>query len=65
VVFTGDTLFNQGIGRTDLPGGNYEQLMGSIHTKLMKLPAEVMVYPGHGTETTIGHEIQLNPFLHG
>ena len=64
VVFTGDTLFNQGIGRYDLPGGDYNQLMESIHTKVMKLPADTTVYPGHGPETTIGQESQVNPFLH-
>lgn len=65
VVFTGDTLFNGGVGRTDLPGSSYEQLMDSIHTKLMKLPDDTVVYPGHGPETTIGAERQGNPFLHG
>ena len=64
VVFSGDTLFNYGIGRTDLPGGNYSQLMDSIHTKLMVLPDGTVVYPGHGPETTIGAERQGNPFLH-
>ncbi len=65
VVFTGDTLFNQGIGRTDLPGGNYDQLMNSIHTKLMALPDNTIVYPGHGPKTTIGAERRSNPFLYG
>ena len=65
VVFSGDTLFNYGIGRTDLPGGSYSQLMNSIHTKLMILPDDTAVYPGHGPETTIGTERQGNPFLHG
>ena len=64
VVFSGDTLFNYGIGRTDLPGGNYSQLMNSIHTKLMTLPDNTIVYPGHGPETTIGAERRENPFLH-
>ncbi len=63
VVFSGDTLFNCGIGRTDLPGGSYSQLMDSIHTKLMVLPDDTAVYPGHGPETTIGTERQGNPFL--
>ena len=64
VVFTGDTLFNLGItGRTDIPGGSYSQLMNSIHTKLMILPDNTAVYPGHGPETTIGTERQWNPFL--
>ncbi|GAH28002.1 unnamed protein product [marine sediment metagenome] len=64
VVFSGDTLFNYGIGRTDLPGGNHSQLMNSIHTKLMVLPDNTVVYPGHGPETTIGTERRDNPFLH-
>jgi len=63
VVFTGDTLFNFGIGRSDTPGGNARQLMDSIHTKLMILPDKTIVYPGHGPQTTIGTERQWNPFL--
>jgi len=63
VVFSGDTLFNFGIGRTDMPGGSYSQLMDSIHTKLMVLPDNTVVYSGHGPETTIGTERQWNPFL--
>jgi len=63
VVFSGDTLFNYGIGRCDLPGGSYSQLMDSIRTKLMTLPDETIVYPGHGATTTIGTERQGNPFL--
>ena len=63
VVFSGDTLFNYGIGRTDLPGGNSSQLMNSLHTKLMVLPDNTAVYPGHGPETTIGTERRENPFL--
>ena len=65
VVFSGDTLFNYGIGRYDLPGGDYSQLMKSIDTKLMVLPDETTVYPGHGPGTTIGAERLANPFLHG
>jgi hydroxyacylglutathione hydrolase len=65
VVFTGDTLFNFGIGRSDTPGGNERQLMDSIHTKLMVLPDNTRVYPGHGPETTIGIERKWNPFLGG
>ncbi len=64
VVFTGDTLFNFGIGRYDMSGGNGSQLMNSIHTKLMVLPDNTTVYPGHGPETSIGTERQGNPFLH-
>ena len=63
VLFSGDTLFNYGIGRTDMPGGSYSQLMDSIQNKLMTLPDEVVVYPGHGPETTIGDERRGNTFL--
>jgi glyoxylase-like metal-dependent hydrolase (beta-lactamase superfamily II) len=56
-------LFQQSIGRTDLPGGNYETLMNSIHAELMALPNETIVYCGHGPETTIGSERMNNPFL--
>ena len=65
MVFSGDTLFNYGIGRYDLPGGSYNQLMNSIHTKLMVLPDNTIVYPGHGPDTTIGAERRGNPFLIG
>lgn len=65
VVFTGDTLFNSGIGRTDLAGGSTEKIMESIRIKLMELPDDVAVYPGHGPETTIGQERRSNPFLQG
>ncbi len=63
IIFSGDTLFNYGIGRTDLPGGSYDQLMNSIHTRLMTLPDNTAVYPGHGPDTTIGAERSSNPFL--
>lgn len=62
-LFDGDVLFNQGIGRTDLPGGSTRDLMDSIKNVLMKLPDEVAVYPGHGPETTIGSERRNNPWL--
>lgn len=65
VIFSGDTLFNYGIGRYDLPGGNYSQLMDSLQTKLMALPDDTIVYPGHGPDTTIGDERRDNPFLQG
>jgi len=65
VLFSGDTLFNYGIGRYDLPGGDYSQLMDSLQTKLMGLPDDTIVYPGHGPDTTIGTERQGNPFLQG
>jgi glyoxylase-like metal-dependent hydrolase (beta-lactamase superfamily II) len=63
VVFSGDTLFNYGIGRTDFPGCSHDQLMDSIQNKLMTLPDETIVYPGHGPSTTIGEERRGNPFL--
>ena len=63
VVFSGDTLFNSGIGRTDFPGMSHERLIRSIREKLMVLPDETMVYPGHGPPTTIGDERRGNPFL--
>jgi hydroxyacylglutathione hydrolase len=62
-LIAGDVLFQESIGRTDLPGGDYETLISSIRTKLFVLPDEVTVYPGHGPETTIGHEKKYNPFL--
>jgi hydroxyacylglutathione hydrolase len=61
--FGGDTLFNRGIGRTDLPGGSYEAIVASIQGKLFKLPPETIVYPGHGQVTTIGEEMRENPFV--
>ena len=63
VVFTGDTLFAQSIGRTDFPGGSYPDIMWSLKTKLAKLPDQTVVYPGHGETTTIGKEKNSNPFL--
>ncbi len=63
VVFTGDTLFQYSIGRSDFPGGSHSQLLNSIHTKLMVLPDTTPVYPGHGPESTIGAENRRNPFL--
>jgi glyoxylase-like metal-dependent hydrolase (beta-lactamase superfamily II) len=62
-VFTGDALFEGSIGRTDLPGGNYETLINSITKKLFTLPAETVVYPGHGESTTIGIEVSSNPYF--
>ena len=63
LLFSGDTLFMKGIGRTDLPGGNYETLISSIEEKLFKLPDETIVLPGHGPETTIKKEKRDNPFV--
>lgn len=62
-LFTGDTLFKRSIGRTDLMYGNAQQLLNSIHQKLMKLPEDMVVYPGHGASTTIGEERRKNPWL--
>ncbi|HDR47172.1 MAG TPA: MBL fold metallo-hydrolase [Geoalkalibacter subterraneus] len=62
-VFTGDALFAQSIGRTDLPGGDLDQLLGVIRDKLLVLPDETLVHPGHGPDSTIGREKVLNPFL--
>ena len=62
VVLAGDVLFQNSVGRTDLPGGNHNTLVNSIHKKLFTFPDEVTVYPGHGGETTIGVEKRTNPF---
>ncbi|MCA1584072.1 MAG: MBL fold metallo-hydrolase [Acidobacteria bacterium] len=62
-LFVGDTLFAGSIGRTDLPGGNYDTLMRTITTVLYPLGDEARVHPGHGPDTTIGHERRTNPFL--
>jgi hydroxyacylglutathione hydrolase len=63
MIFVGDTLFCGSVGRTDLPGGSYEQLMHSIRSKLLSRPDEYLVYPGHGPSSTIGEERESNPFL--
>lgn len=63
LLFSGDTLFNSGIGRTDLPGGNMAQLEQSIRNKLFTLPDDILVLPGHGEPTGIGLEKTLNPFV--
>jgi glyoxylase-like metal-dependent hydrolase (beta-lactamase superfamily II) len=62
-LFVGDTLFAGSIGRTDLPGGNYDALMHSIADVLFPLGDEAIVHPGHGPETTIGREKATNPFV--
>ncbi len=62
-VIAGDVLFRESIGRTDLPGGDFDTLIGSIRAHLLSLEDEVVVYPGHGPSTTIGHERKFNPFL--
>jgi glyoxylase-like metal-dependent hydrolase (beta-lactamase superfamily II) len=63
LLIAGDTLFAGSIGRTDLPGGDFEQIMESLHSRILALPDETRVLPGHGQETTIGQERQTNPFL--
>ena len=63
ILIAGDVLFYGSIGRTDLPGGSFERLVGNIKTKLLTLPDETVVYCGHGPETTIGFEKKNNPFL--
>ena len=65
IAFTGDTLFRQSVGRTDLPGGSGRDLIGSIMTKLMVLDDDTVVLPGHGEKSTIGFERRANPFLEG
>ena len=65
IAFTGDTLFRQSVGRTDLPGGSGRDLLGSIVTKLMVLDDDTVVLPGHGAKSTIGFERRANPFLEG
>lgn len=62
-VVAGDTLFQGGIGRTDLPGGDHPQLIASIARELLSLPDDTVVYPGHGEPTTVGHERRTNPYL--
>lgn len=63
VIFSGDTLFANSIGRTDLPGGNHQQLVRSIRERLLSKDDDITVYSGHGHATTIGHERRANPFL--
>jgi glyoxylase-like metal-dependent hydrolase (beta-lactamase superfamily II) len=63
LVMGGDTLFQHSIGRTDLPGGDFEVLMTSIKTKILTLPEATAVYPGHGEPTTVAMEKKFNPFL--
>lgn len=64
-LLSGDQLFAGSIGRTDLPGGSYEDLMNSMATKILTLDDEILVHPGHGAPTTVGHERRTNPFLSG
>jgi hydroxyacylglutathione hydrolase len=62
-LFSGDTLFAGSVGRTDLWGGSFDELLGSLKDKVMQLPDSTIVHPGHGASTTIGHERDTNPFL--
>jgi hydroxyacylglutathione hydrolase len=62
-LISGDTLFAGSIGRTDLPGGSFEKIIDSLHEKLLTLPDDTVVTPGHGPQTTIGQERETNPFL--
>ena len=64
-LITGDTLFNGRIGRTDLIGGDYNEIINSIHSKILPLKDEIIVYPGHGPSSTIGKERVINPYLKG
>jgi glyoxylase-like metal-dependent hydrolase (beta-lactamase superfamily II) len=63
LLFSGDVIFAEGVGRTDLPGGSWELLLASIETQVLTLPDEVTIYSGHGPATTVGHERRANPFL--
>ena len=63
VLFTGDTLFRESIGRTDLPGGDYSWIMRSILERILPLGDEVKIYPGHGPASDLGHESMYNPFV--
>ena len=62
-IITGDALFKGSIGRTDLPGGDYKELISSIENELLSLPDSTVILPGHGPSSTIGEEKQSNPFL--
>jgi len=63
IIFTGDTLFKESVGRTDLPGGAFDDLVKSVRERLFTLPRNTKVYPGHGGSTSIGHEMESNPFI--
>jgi hydroxyacylglutathione hydrolase len=65
LLIAGDTLFARSIGRTDLPGGSFEKIMRSLHDRVLTLPDNTVVIPGHGARTTIGEEREQNPFLVG
>lgn len=63
VLFSGDTLFRRSVGRTDLPGGSWDDLVASIEKRILTLPGDLVVLPGHGEETTVAEESRLNPFV--
>lgn len=63
ILFSGDTIFNGSVGRTDLPGGSHARLIDSISRRIMSLPHDVRIYPGHGPSTTVGSELSHNPFI--
>ncbi|HSJ16237.1 MAG TPA: MBL fold metallo-hydrolase, partial [Longimicrobiales bacterium] len=63
VAFVGDTVFQGSIGRSDLPGGNFQQLIRAIRQELLSLPPETVLYSGHGPASTVAHEATTNPFL--
>ncbi len=63
MIFSGDTVFSGSIGRTDFPGGSFQQLIQSVRTKIFPLPGETIIYPGHGPATTVGRERTQNPFF--
>lgn len=65
IVIAGDVIFRESIGRTDLPGGNHEALLQSIAREVYSLPDSFTLFPGHGPETSVGHEKQFNPFVRG
>ncbi|MDE6692206.1 MAG: MBL fold metallo-hydrolase [Muribaculaceae bacterium] len=63
ILFSGDTIFKGSVGRTDLPGGSHSSLISSIKRKILSLPHDVRIYPGHGPSTTVGDELRHNPFI--
>lgn len=65
IAFVGDVIFRESIGRTDFPGGSYQQLVQTIQNKIYSLPDETILYNGHGPQTTVGHEKEFNPFVRG
>lgn len=62
-LLSGDTLFNGGVGRTDLPGGSWDTLVSTIKNKILTMPEETTILPGHGSPTSVGHEKETNPFI--